>query len=80
MFTVTKAIPFLYEYQLEFYVHEKPCFGVNEVYLETSKIHNIDMTKGNHKNIHALDVENTGLVKKKKRNFLQKFIFQQKKR
>ncbi|GBB96951.1 hypothetical protein RclHR1_02880017 [Rhizophagus clarus] len=36
MFTVSKAIPLLYEYQLEYYIKElfqKPCFGVNEIYL-----------------------------------------------
>ncbi|CAG8626949.1 10292_t:CDS:2 [Funneliformis mosseae] len=78
MFTVTKAIPFLYKYQLEFYVKElfqKPCFGANEVYLEKSSIRNSDMTKSSYKNIHALNVD-LSLVKREKNNFLQRIISQ----
>ncbi|CAB4409308.1 unnamed protein product [Rhizophagus irregularis] len=77
MFTVAKAIPTLYEYNLEFYVKElfqKPCFGASEVYLEQSKIRDKDMDRSNHKDVHALNV-NLGLTKKgKERNFLQKSI------
>ncbi|CAI2165825.1 1963_t:CDS:2, partial [Funneliformis geosporum] len=78
MFTVTKAIPFLYKCQLEFYVKElfqKPCFGANEVYLEKSSIRNSDMTKSSYKNIHALNV-NLSLIKREKYNFLQRIVTQ----
>ena len=76
MFTVSKAIPFLYEYQLEFYVKElfqKPCFGTNEIYLEQSNISNKDIIKSNNKNIHALNI-NIGLVKRKEDGYLHKLI------
>ncbi|CAB4493724.1 uncharacterized protein OCT59_018961 [Rhizophagus irregularis] len=80
MFTVAKAIPILYEYNLEFYVKElfqKPCFGASEVYLDQSKIRDSDMNKSNHKDVHALNV-NLGLIKKKeeRNNFLQKSFVQ----
>ncbi|CAB5181139.1 unnamed protein product, partial [Rhizophagus irregularis] len=74
MFTVSKAIPFLYEYQLEFYVKElfqKTCFGTNEIYLEQSNINTKDIIKSNNKNIHALSI-NRGLIKKNKPSFWQK--------
>jgi hypothetical protein len=83
MFTVAKAIPILYEYNLEFYVKElfqKPCFGASEVFLDQSKIREKDMDQSNHKNVHALSV-NLGLIKKgDERNFLQKSIVQGKQR
>ncbi|CAG8710957.1 22959_t:CDS:2, partial [Rhizophagus irregularis] len=68
MFTVAKAIPILYEYNLEFYVEElfqKPCFGASEVYLDQSKIRDKDMDRSNEKDVHALNV-NLGLTKKRK--------------
>ncbi|PKC08483.1 hypothetical protein RhiirA5_477038 [Rhizophagus irregularis] len=77
MFTVTKTIPLLYQNQLEFYVKElfqKPCFGINNVYLEQSKISKKDVIKSNDKDIHAFNV-NLGFVKRKEYNFLQKLIF-----
>ncbi|RGB22453.1 hypothetical protein C1646_822539 [Rhizophagus diaphanus] len=77
MFTVAKAIPILYEYNLEFYVEElfqQRCFGASEVYLDQSKIRDKDMDRSNQKDVHALNV-NLGLTKKRKeRNFLQKSI------
>ncbi|GBB91622.1 hypothetical protein RclHR1_00190035 [Rhizophagus clarus] len=77
MFTVAKAIPVLYEYNLEFYVKElfqKPCFGASEVFLDQSKIRVKDMDRSNHKDVHALNVK-LGLTKKKgERNFLSKSI------
>ncbi|GBC40667.1 uncharacterized protein OCT59_029180 [Rhizophagus irregularis] len=77
MFTVAKAIPILYEYNLEFYVEElfqKRCFGASEVYLDQSKISDKDMDRSNQKDVHALNV-NLGLTKKRKeRNFFQKSI------
>ncbi|CAB4425400.1 unnamed protein product [Rhizophagus irregularis] len=77
MFTVTKTIPLLYQNQLEFYVKElfqKPCFGINNVYLEQSKISKKDVIKSNDKDIHAFNV-NLGFDKRKEYNFLQKLIF-----
>jgi hypothetical protein len=82
MFTVSKAIPILYEKHLDSYVKElfqKPCFGVNEIYLEQSKISEKDKDRSNRKDIHALDV-NLGLVKKNENNFLSGLIFQGKER
>ncbi|PKY51506.1 hypothetical protein RhiirA4_407483, partial [Rhizophagus irregularis] len=67
MFTVAKAIPILYEYNLEFYVEElfqKRCFGASEVYLDQSKISDKDMDRSNQKDVHALNV-NLGLTKKR---------------
>ncbi|GES77852.1 hypothetical protein GLOIN_2v1870320 [Rhizophagus clarus] len=82
MFTVTKTIPLLYQYQLEFYVKElfqKPCFGISNVYLEQSKIRKKDVISSNDKVIHAFDA-NLGFVKRKKYNFLQRLIFKGKQR
>jgi hypothetical protein len=66
MFTVSKAILFLYKYRLKFYIEElfqKPCFGTNEIYLEQSNIDTKDIIKCNNKNVHALNIS-IGLVKK----------------
>ncbi|CAG8665194.1 15529_t:CDS:2 [Rhizophagus irregularis] len=73
MFTVTKTIPLLYQNQLEFYVKElfqKPCFGINNVYLEQSKISKKDVIKSNDKDIHAFNVN---LVYPEKINYEQNY-------
>jgi hypothetical protein len=78
MFTVSKAIPFLYKYHLEFYIKElfqKPCFGTNEIYLEKSSLDTGNIIKCNNKNIQALNI-NMGLVKRKEFSSLfKKLIF-----
>jgi hypothetical protein len=85
MFTVSKAIPLLYEYQLGFYVKElfqKPCFGTNEVYFEQSNNCDKDIIKSDHRNVRALNV-NTDLIKRNECNlcdFLRKLIPQRKQR
>ncbi|CAG8578389.1 15993_t:CDS:2 [Funneliformis mosseae] len=80
MFTVTKAIPLLYEYKLAYYVKElfqKPCFGSNEVYLERSKLDIKDINRSQQKNIHALNI-NTGLIKRNEHCFLKQMIYRDK--
>jgi hypothetical protein len=74
MFTVSEAIPLLYEHHLNFYVKElfrKPCFCTNEVYLEKSDV--IRMDEVNRGNVRALNV-NLGLIKRKEYHFLRKLI------
>ncbi|RHZ78105.1 hypothetical protein Glove_168g141 [Diversispora epigaea] len=51
MFTVSKAIPFLYDYHLrEFvqYLFNKPCFGITEAYTPPLHIKPYDQRKGNN--------------------------------
>ncbi|RHZ80167.1 hypothetical protein Glove_139g300 [Diversispora epigaea] len=61
MFTVSKAIPLLYDYHLsEFvrYLFKKACFGVTEVYTPPLHIDSYDQTKGNIADvIHSLAVK-----------------------
>ncbi|CAG8483281.1 8759_t:CDS:10 [Diversispora eburnea] len=58
MFTVTKAIPLLYDYQLNGFVlnlFKKPCFGATEAYTPPLYISHRDQKKGNKvAKIHAL--------------------------
>ncbi|CAG8549358.1 11986_t:CDS:2 [Funneliformis mosseae] len=71
MFAVSRAIPVLYEYKLEYFVKElflKPCFGSNEIYLDKSEINIEDIINSDHKNIHALSIE-IGLVKRNNDSF-----------
>ena len=80
MSTVSKAIPLLYRYHLNFYVEElfrKPCFGTSKVYLENyNVIHMNEVIQGN---VRALSV-NLDLIKKKRHNLLRKSIDQGKQR
>ncbi|CAG8505362.1 15595_t:CDS:1 [Funneliformis mosseae] len=79
MFTVSKAIPLLYEYKLAYFVKElfqKPCFGSNEIYLNSSDINIEDIIDSDHKNIHALNID-IGLIK---RNDFKKMIFRKEQR
>ncbi|CAG8437660.1 10245_t:CDS:2 [Funneliformis caledonium] len=79
MFTVSKAIPLLYEYKLAYFVKElfqKPCFGSNEIYLNGSDINIEDIIDSDHKNIHALNID-IGLIK---RNDFKKMIFRKEQR
>jgi hypothetical protein len=76
MFTVSKAIPYLYEYRLESYIKElfqKPCFNTNEIYLEQSNIDTNDKVKSYNKHIHALNI-NIGLINRKEGGFLKKLV------
>ncbi|CAG8599051.1 8613_t:CDS:2 [Diversispora eburnea] len=61
MFTVTKAIPLLYDYQLDGFVQnlfKKPCFGVTEAYTPPLHINPQDQKKGNNAAvIHILVVK-----------------------
>ncbi|RIA85669.1 hypothetical protein C1645_830442 [Glomus cerebriforme] len=78
MFTVSKSIPILYEYNLEFYVKElfqKPCFGASEIYSEQFNRINKAVNKGTHKGVHSLNIT-LGLVEKNEKNNLQKSIAQ----
>ncbi|CAI2173467.1 14311_t:CDS:2 [Funneliformis geosporum] len=70
MFTVSKAIPLLYEYRLEYYVKElfqKPCFGSNEIYLDRTDINIEDIISSDHKNVHAINID-TSLTKRNEDN------------
>ncbi|CAG8456684.1 7996_t:CDS:2 [Diversispora eburnea] len=61
MFTVSKAIPLLYDYRLsEFvqYLFKKPCFGITEAYTPPLHINPYDQKKGNNASvIHSLVVK-----------------------
>ncbi|RHZ60909.1 hypothetical protein Glove_350g151 [Diversispora epigaea] len=61
MFTVTKAIPLLYDYRLNGFVtnlFKKPCFGITEAYTSPLHINADDQKKGNNASImHALKVK-----------------------
>ncbi|RHZ80184.1 hypothetical protein Glove_139g260 [Diversispora epigaea] len=61
MFTVSKAIPLLYDYHLrEFvqYLFKKPCFGITEAYTPPLHINPYDQKKGNNAAvIHSLAVK-----------------------
>ncbi|CAG8546633.1 685_t:CDS:2 [Diversispora eburnea] len=61
MFTVSKSIPLLYDFQLrEFvqYLFKKPCFGITEAYTPPLHINPYDQKKGNNAAvIHSLVVK-----------------------
>ncbi|RHZ80046.1 hypothetical protein Glove_139g230 [Diversispora epigaea] len=61
LFTVSKAIPLLYDYRLnEFvqYLFKKPCFGLTEAYTPPLHIDPYDRKKGNNAtSIHILEVK-----------------------
>ncbi|CAH1764504.1 7090_t:CDS:10, partial [Entrophospora sp. SA101] len=56
MFTVSKAIPLLFEYRLDTYVKDlfcKPCFGAKDIHLDESSLNPDDIPKGKSKYIRA---------------------------
>ncbi|RHZ80018.1 hypothetical protein Glove_139g242 [Diversispora epigaea] len=61
LFTVSKAIPLLYDHNLrEFvqYLFKKPCFGITEAYTPPLHLNHYDQTKGNNAAvIHSLVVK-----------------------
>ncbi|CAG8456780.1 8001_t:CDS:10 [Diversispora eburnea] len=75
MFTVSKAIPLLYDYHLSGFVQDllkKLCFGITEAYTPPLHINQHDQRKGNNASvIHSLAVKPC-LVSKPIRAFLQK--------
>ncbi|RIA85733.1 hypothetical protein C1645_741357 [Glomus cerebriforme] len=81
MFTVTQALPHLYDQYLDYYVRElfyKPCFGAKHSRIDQSLI-SYELRKGQYKNVHAIniqrgllrkpDVDNTGFL-----GFKEKFV------
>ncbi|CAG8839850.1 20575_t:CDS:2, partial [Racocetra persica] len=57
MFTVTKALPDLYDHNMDYYIHEllyKRCFGAKEVQIDTSLITRSDLFEGRFKPVHSL--------------------------
>ncbi|CAG8711806.1 24992_t:CDS:10, partial [Dentiscutata erythropus] len=66
MFTVTQALPELYDHNMDYYVHElfyKPCFGAKEIKIDTSFISRGDLFEGRFKPVHSLYIK-PGLKRK----------------
>ncbi|RHZ79971.1 hypothetical protein Glove_139g216 [Diversispora epigaea] len=80
MFTVSKAIPLLYDYNLrEFvqYLFKKPCFGITEAYTPPLHINSYDQRKGNSATVIRSLVANPRLTSKSRNTlwFLKNPLF-----
>ncbi|CAG8653493.1 8318_t:CDS:10 [Dentiscutata erythropus] len=59
MFSVSQALPELYDNNMDYYVKElfhKPCFGAKEIHIDMSFINPQDLLEAHYKSIYALGV------------------------
>ncbi|GES81134.1 hypothetical protein GLOIN_2v1867698 [Rhizophagus clarus] len=66
MFTITQALPLLYDNHLDYYARElfyKPCFGAKQSRIDESLVSSFELRKGQYKRVHAINIQR-GLLKK----------------